>query len=233
MRSPWVLLAFVTVLGAGAPAATAKGTKPAPAPAPAPAPPKTLPAGCERLTDGRDHALSLDGKQLAFAKWTLDASKPDYHGEAIPKPTVFVRTLATKQETKVAGATGVPVGWTTQGWLCLSTGKVIDPATGKVPPGAAVMTAGADADALAWTADGARVVYAADWTANLTPPAGVPAGARRGGQPRHRPPFDFGDKVYPGEGGTLAWSADGKRLAFNLPSSGTATCPRVAPGSWT
>lgn len=219
MRCPWILSAIVTVLAVGAPSATAKGTKPAPppAPAPAPAPPKTLPAGCERLTDGRDHALSLDGKLLAFAKWTLDGSKPDYHGEAIPKPTVFVRTLATKQEAKLAGATGVPVGWTTQGWLCLSTGKVIDPATGKVPPGAAVLPSDVDAEALAWTADGSRVAYAADWTANLTPPAGVPqvlAEVDNLGTVRL---FDFGDKVYPGEGGTLAWSADGKRLAFNLP----------------
>lgn len=224
----------------GASAAWGKGGAPAPKPKP-PAKLK-LPAGCELLTEGRNYALSLDGKSLAFARWSPDPGNLDYHAQPIPKSQVFVRTLATKKDVEVKGAKGWPIGWTTAGGLCLSTGTVVDLATGKTVPGTAVMPvpaptakpvagvaslpAGIAVDALAWTRDGSRLAYACDWTdAQFPTQSGVPqylcevdaAGTVR--------LFDFGDKVESREGGTLAWSADGRCLAFDIPFFHTGQVP--------
>jgi Tol biopolymer transport system component len=191
--------------------ALAKGQKPAPARA------VKLPAGCERLADGRNYALSHDGARLAFARWVPDPKDVDYHAEPIPKSTVWVRTIAAKKDAKVSGAVGVPVAWTTAGGLCLTSGVVVDPASGKPVAGTAVMPKGAKAEAIAWTRDGTRLVYAADWTADMTPPVGVPQVVTEVDAKGTSRPLDFGDKVYPGEGGTFSWTKDGKRVAFNIP----------------
>lgn len=191
--------------------AKGSGTKPKPAPKP------KLPAGLSLWADGRNYALSRDGKLLAYARWTPDPKNVDYHAQPIPKVQVFVRTLATKKDVEVRGAKGAPVGWTNAGGLGLTTGQVVDPATGKPVPGTATMPAGTPVEALAWTRDGTRLVYAPDWTATIPPQAGIPQVLTEVDAAGKARPLDFGDKVYTGEGGTLAWSPDGKLVAYDIP----------------
>ena len=224
---PYGLTALLAALALAAPvAAKGGGGKPQPKKK------GGLPAGCERLTEGRDAALSLDGKRLAYTKWTTDPSKVDYHGIEIPQPRAYVRDLAAKKDTKVPNADAVPVGWTTAGGLCLASGVVVDPATGKAVPGTAKLPSNVPVSAtdIAWSRDGKRLAVVPDWTATPLPQPGVPQYLTLVEADGTLRELNFGNKIYGTQPSALSWSPDSMRLAYNVAYFGDGSLPirRVA-----
>jgi hypothetical protein len=210
-RATRASFALAVLLAAGP--AWAKGAKPVPPPR---APNPALPPGCERLADGRDSALSHDGRRLAFARWG-PSGEVDYRGDDIPASKVYVRDLAAKKEARVPGVRGVPVAWTTAGGLALSSGVVVDPTTGKRIEATAALPAGVRADSIAWTRDGTRLAYVPvrdDKALLRDGHAALAHITEIDGSGKERA-FEFGEGLSPGEQSMLAWSADDKRLAFN------------------
>jgi hypothetical protein len=178
--------------------------------------PPSLPPGCERWIEVGDVALSLDDKRLAFVRWETNPDDVDYRGNPIPRPRVFVRTLATKRDVPVPDARGVPVGWTATGGLSLSSGEIVDPGTGKRVPGTAVVPEGIPIVALAWTRDGKRLAFVANASATWPPDERVPKVptlVEVGKPPRQ---LDFGNNVYARAAAALSWSPDGKHVAFDM-----------------
>lgn len=189
-----------------------------------------LPAGCERLCDGRDAALSLDGKRLAFVRWTTEGSEVDYHGDPIPRPRLFVRDLAAKKDARVGSLEAVPVGWTQAGGVCLSTGIVVDAKTGKQVPGTARLPEKVGAMALAWSRDGTLLAFVPDWRGTPLPTPGVPQVLSLVRAEGGLSELGFGNLIYDAQPAWLAFSPDGSRLAYHAGFLGDGSLPfrRVA-----